>query len=182
MAADELKNLSGDDKWIRLLQERKILLGMPIGETEALQVVAGILYLDSEAKGSPISLYINSPGGAITMMMAICDTIQEAKSPVHTACIGQAFGAAGLILAIGEPGQRRILREGRVGIGPLYQGKRGQPPEDAKISQAFWKMLESALGDGASQVRRKAEKNDAWWDSEEALRLGFVDEIVDKLP
>ncbi|MGZ6976158.1 MAG: ATP-dependent Clp protease proteolytic subunit, partial [Acidimicrobiia bacterium] len=98
----------------KLLKERIILLGTPIDEHVANLIMAQLLHLESEDPDKDISLYINSPGGEITGLFAIYDTMKFIKPSVQTICIGQAASAAAVILAAGEQGKRFILPHARV--------------------------------------------------------------------
>src|SRR5437868_10719598 len=94
------------DIFSRLLKERIIFLGTPIDDTVANLIMAQLLHLESEDPDKDIHLYINSPGGSITSLFAIYDTMQYIKPDVATTCMGQAASAAAVILAAGAPGKR----------------------------------------------------------------------------
>jgi len=102
------------DLYSRLLSDRIIYLGTEIDDGVANAVIAQLLHLASEAPSTPISLYINSPGGSITAMLAIYDAMQFVSSPVETTCVGQAAWTAAVLLAGGEPGRRQMLPHARV--------------------------------------------------------------------
>ena len=91
-----------NDIFSRLLKERIIFLGTPIDDNVANLMIAQLLHLESEDPDKDISLYINSPGGEITGLFAIYDTMQFIKPDVSTICIGQAASAAAVILAAGD--------------------------------------------------------------------------------
>jgi len=97
------------DVWSRLLMERIVYLGTPIDDAVANWIIAQFLHLESEDPDKEISLYINSPGGEITALFAIYDTMQFIKSDVSTICIGQAASAAAVLLAAGTRGKRFVL-------------------------------------------------------------------------
>jgi len=102
------------DLYSRLLSERIVYLGTEIDDGVANAVIAQMLHLSSENPEIPMSLYINSPGGSITAMLAIYDAMQFVKPPVETVCVGQAAWTAAVLLAGGAPGRRAILPHGRV--------------------------------------------------------------------
>src|ERR1043165_1738382 len=102
------------DLYSRLLKERIIFLGTPIDDAIANLVCAQLLYLESEANDKEISLYINSPGGDITALFAIYDTLQFVNNEVSTFCYGQAASAAAVLLAAGTPGKRFALPHARI--------------------------------------------------------------------
>jgi ATP-dependent Clp endopeptidase proteolytic subunit ClpP len=102
------------DIYSRLLRERIVFLGSEIDDDVADLIVAELLFLDSVEPGQPISMYINSPGGASTAMFAIYDAMTSLGSDVATYCVGQAASAAAFLLAAGSPGMRHALENSRV--------------------------------------------------------------------
>src|SRR4026208_765632 len=102
------------DIYSRLLNERIIFLGTPIDDTVANPVVAARLHRGSGAPDKDIRLYINSPGGSVTALLAIYDTMQYVKPDVATTCMGQAASAAAVLLAAGAPGKRLGLPHSRI--------------------------------------------------------------------
>jgi ATP-dependent Clp protease proteolytic subunit ClpP (EC 3.4.21.92) len=93
------------DIYNRLYRERIIFLGQEIDDEIANQIVAVMLYLDSEDPGKDIYLYINSPGGAVHAGLAIYDTMQHIKSDVVTICVGLAASMGAFLLAGGTKGK-----------------------------------------------------------------------------
>ena len=114
------------DLYSRLLKERIIFLGTPIDDTIANLVCAQLLYLESENPDKEISLYINSPGGEITALFAIYDTMQFIKNDISTFCYGQAASAAAVLLAAGTKGKRFALPHARILLHQPYGGAAGQ--------------------------------------------------------
>ena len=102
------------DIWSRLLRDRIVFLGSALDDNVANLVVAQLLVLEGEDPERPIHLYINSPGGDMTALFAIHDTMQFLRAPVSTMCVGQAASAAAVLLAAGAPGQRFTLPNARV--------------------------------------------------------------------
>jgi ATP-dependent Clp protease protease subunit len=102
------------DIYSRLLGHRVIFLGRPVDSDTANLIVAQLIHLESEDPDKDVSVYINSPGGEMSSMMAIYDTMQHIRPEVMTACIGMAASAAALILASGAPGKRYVLPHARV--------------------------------------------------------------------
>ena len=117
------------DIYSRLLRERIIFLGDAIEDNVANLVIAQLLFLDAEDPERDISLYINSPGGAITSGLAIYDTMQYVRAPVSTICIGMAASMAAVLLAAGAPGKRYALPHGRIMIHQGSGGFRGNTPD-----------------------------------------------------
>ena len=91
-------------------------------------MIAQLLHLQSESQDSPIHLYINSPGGSITALLAVYDTIQYIKPTVATFCLGQAASAAAVLLAAGTPGNRHVLEHARVLLHQPSGGERAPRP------------------------------------------------------
>lgn len=102
------------DIYSRLLGDRIVFVGTPIDDGVANVVVAQMLHLAAAAPERDIQLYINSPGGSFTAMMAIYDTMQFVPSDVATLCVGQAASSAAILLAAGTPGKRAVLEHARV--------------------------------------------------------------------
>ncbi|MEV5972771.1 ATP-dependent Clp protease proteolytic subunit [Streptomyces sp. NPDC051921] len=119
------------DPYAKLLQERIVFLGTPIDETSANDVIAQFLHLDHAAPGQVISLYINSPGGSISAMTSIYDTIRTVSCEVETTCLGQAVGPAAVLLAAGSPGRRLALPGARIVLQQpaLDEPLQGQPSD-----------------------------------------------------
>src|SRR5919199_5440691 len=102
------------DIYSRLLKDRIIFLGTPIDDQVANLIMAQLLHLESEDPDKDINLYINSPGGDITGLFAIYDTMQYIKPDIMTVCLGQAASAAAVLLSAGTKGKRLALPNARV--------------------------------------------------------------------
>ena len=102
------------DPYSKLLSERVVFLGTAVDDTAANDILAQLLYLDYDKPERDISLYVNSPGGSLTAMMTIYDTMRVLRCDVRTVCLGQAASAAALLLAAGTPGKRMMLPNARV--------------------------------------------------------------------
>jgi ATP-dependent Clp protease protease subunit len=114
------------DPYSRLANDRIIFMGTPVDDTVANLIIAQLLILESEDPDKDVVMYINSPGGEITGLFAIYDTMQYIKPDVQTICIGQAASAAAVLLASGAPGKRFILPHARVLIHQPHGGASGQ--------------------------------------------------------
>ena len=114
------------DIYSRLLNERIIFLGTPIDDTVANLVMAQLLHLESEDPDKDIQLYINSPGGSVTALLAIYDTMQYVKPDVATTCMGQAASAAAVLLASGHRASASACPTRRVLIHQPSGGAEGQ--------------------------------------------------------
>jgi ATP-dependent Clp protease protease subunit len=168
----------------KLLKERIILLGTPIDEHVANLIMAQLLHLESEEPDKDISLYINSPGGEITGLFAIYDTMQFIKPNVQTICIGQAASAAAVILASGEPGKRFILPHARVLIHQPHGGAQGQAVDiqiQAKEIIRMRETLDEILAHHTGQTTEKVSQDtdrDFIMGANEAKEYGIVDEVI----
>jgi len=168
----------------KLLKERIILLGTPIDEHVANLIMAQLLHLESEEPDKDISLYINSPGGEITGLFAIYDTMKFIKPQVQTICIGQAASAAAVILAAGEPGKRFILPHARVLIHQPHGGAQGQAVDiqiQAKEITRMRETLDEILAHHTGQTVEKVSKDtdrDFIMGANEAKEYGIVDEVI----
>ncbi len=168
----------------KLLKERIILLGTPIDEHVANLIMAQLLHLESEDPDKDISLYINSPGGEITGLFAIYDTMQFIKPEVSTICIGQAASAAAVILAAGEHGKRFILPHSRVLIHQPHGGAQGQAVDiqiQAKEITRMRETLDEILAHHSGQTVEKVASDtdrDFIMGANEAKEYGIVDEVI----
>ena len=168
----------------KLLKERIIVLGTPIDEHVANVTMAQLLHLESEDPDKDISLYINSPGGEITGLFAIYDTMQFIRPDVSTICIGQAASAAAVILASGTKGKRYILPHSRVLIHQPHGGAQGQAVDiqiQAKEITRMRETLDEILAYHTGQTVEKVAKDtdrDFIMGAIEAKEYGIVDEVI----
>ena len=174
------------DIFSRLLRERIIFLTGPIDDQVASLICAQLLFLESENPEEPISLYINSPGGLVTAGLAMYDTIQYIKCPVHTVCIGQASSAGSLILASGKPGNRFALPHAKIMIHQPSGGFSGQASDIAlhakeilELKDRLNKIYVKHCSQKLSTVEDALDR-DNFMTAEEAKDWGLVDEIVQK--
>jgi ATP-dependent Clp protease protease subunit len=172
------------DLYSRLLKENIIFLATPIDDTIANLVVAQLLHLESEDADKDISLYINSPGGDITALFAIYDTMQYIKPDVTTLCFGQAASAAAVLLAAGKKGKRLALPRARIIIHQPYGQAIGQAADielAAKEIERMRTMLEEMLADHTGQPTDKIHRDtdrDFVMSAEEAKAYGIIDEVL----
>ena len=168
----------------KLLKERIILLGTAVDEHVANLIMAQLLHLESEDPDKDISLYINSPGGEITGLFAIYDTMQFVKPDISTICIGQAASAAAVILAAGENGKRFILPHARVLIHQPHGGAQGQAVDiqiQAKEITRMRETLDEILAHHCGQTVEKVATDtdrDFIMGANEAKEYGIVDEVI----
>jgi ATP-dependent Clp protease protease subunit len=169
----------------KLFEGRIVFLGTPIDDATANDVLAQLICLESVEPDRPISMYINSPGGSMTAMTAIYDTMQYIRPAVHTFCLGQAASAAAVLLAAGAPGHRSVVPNARVLIHqPSVEGIRGQASDleiqAAEISR-MRRAMEAALarhtGQSLDRIRADVER-DLFLTAEQAVEYGLADQIV----
>jgi ATP-dependent Clp protease protease subunit len=172
------------DIYSRLLKERIIFLGTPIDDTVANLMMAQLLHLESEDPDKDISIYINSPGGEITGLFAIYDTIQYIKPDVSTICIGQAASAAAVLLAAGTKGKRFVLPHSRILIHQPHGGASGQAVDIAIQAKEITRMRELLDNILAHHTGQSVEKiagdtdRDFIMSAIEAKEYGIIDEIL----
>lgn len=174
----------------RLYRERIIFLGRGINDGLANQIIAVMLYLDSEDPGKPIYLYINSPGGSVTAGMAIYDTMQHIKSEVVTICVGIAASMGAFLLAAGTKGKRLALPHSRIMIHQPLGGTQGRRQAtdieiEAKEILRIRDQLNQIMADRTSQSIEKIEKDtdrDYFMSAEEAREYGLIDKVIEERP
>lgn len=174
------------DIYSRLLKDRVVFLVGPIEENMANLVVAQMLFLESENSEKEISLYINSPGGAVTAGMAIYDTMQFIKPDVRTLCIGQAASMASLLLASGTKGKRHCLPHSTVMIHQVLGGFQGQGTDiqiHAKETQRVSDMLSTILSKHTGRMLEEINRDtnrDNFMPPEIAREYGIIDSVFEK--
>ena len=172
------------DIYSRLLKERIVFLVGPVNDAVASLVTAQLLFLESENPEEPISLYINSPGGLVTAGLAMYDTIQYIRCPVHTVCIGQASSAGSLILASGKSGHRYALPHAKIMIHQPSGGFSGQATdikihaeEILKTKKRLNEIYQKHTNISINEIE-KAMERDRFFDPEEALKFGLIDKVI----
>jgi ATP-dependent Clp protease protease subunit len=172
------------DIYSRLLKERIVFLGTPIDDTVANLVMAQLLHLESEDPDKDIHLYINSPGGEITALFAIYDTMQYIKPDVSTICMGQAASAAAVLLAAGAKGKRFALPHARILLHQPHGGAQGQAVDieiQAREILRYRKLLDEILARHTGQPLEKVSKDtdrDFILTAAEAKEYGIIDDVI----
>jgi ATP-dependent Clp protease protease subunit len=172
------------DIYSRLLKERIVFLGTPIDDNVGNLVMAQLLHLESEDPDKDINLYINSPGGVITSLFAIYDTMQFIKCDVATTVMGQAASAAAVLLLAGAAGKRFALPNSRVLLHQPHGGAEGQAVDieiQAKEITRSRQLLEQLIAHHTGQTIEKVSKDtdrDFILTADEAKAYGIVDEII----
>src|SRR5271155_1174732 len=176
------------DLYSRLLRERIIFLGTPIDDTIANLICAQMLFLESEDPDKDINLYINSPGGDITGLLAVYDTMKYIKPAVSTFCFGQAASAAAVLLGAGEKGKRFALPHARVLLHQPWGGVGGQASdieiqarEILRMKDMLNAMLAADTGQSVERVNKDTDR-DFIISAEEAVEYGLIDEVIASRP
>ena len=172
--------------YAKLFEERIIFLGTHVDDTSANDIMAQLLVLEGLDPDRDITMYINSPGGSFTSLMAIYDTMQYVRPDVRTVCLGQAASAAAVLLAAGAPGKRAALPNARVLIHqPATEGARGQVSDleiQAAEIQRMRTLMEETLarhtGRSAEQISEDTDR-DKILTAQEALEYGIIDQVFD---
>ena len=171
------------DIYSRLLSDRIVYLGTEIDDGVANVVVAQLLHLESEDSEREINVYINSPGGSVSAMFSIYDTMQFIAAPVATTCVGQAASAAAVLLAAGAAGRRSILPHGRVLLHqPSTQGQGTLPDlvlqarEIVRVRAQMEEVLSRHTGQPLERIRADTDR-DTVFPAEHAVAYGLVDEV-----
>ena len=176
------------DLYSRLLRERIIFLGTPIDDTIANLVCAQLLFLESEDPDKDINLYINSPGGDITGLLAVYDVMKYIKSDVSTFCFGQAASAAAVLLGAGAHGKRFALPHARVLLHQPWGGVGGQASdieiqarEILRMKDLLNSMLAHDTGQSEDRVNKDTDR-DFIMSAQEAVEYGLIDEVITARP
>lgn len=186
------------DIYSRLLRDRVIMLDTEVGDHTASLLVAQMLFLESENPDKDISLYINSPGGAVTAGLAIYDTMQFIKCDVQTIVMGSACSMGSFLAQAGAPGKRWVLPESRTMIHRVSSGTPGTRGsvhvqelqfEDSKRafeeSQRINKRLtelyvkHNTAGKTYDELY-EAMKFDTFLSAYDAVAYGLADKVIEK--
>jgi ATP-dependent Clp protease, protease subunit len=176
------------DLYSRLLSGRIVFLGTQVDDTSANLIMAQLIHLESEDPDKDISLYINSPGGSITALLGIYDTMRYIRPDVSTTCLGWAASAAAVILAAGATGKRYALPHSTVLLHQPHGGAQGQSADiDIQAREILRQravvneILASHTGQPVDRIARDTDR-DFILDAERALEYGLVDEILAERP
>jgi ATP-dependent Clp protease, protease subunit len=174
------------DIYSRLLANRIVFLGRAIDDDVANLIVAQLIHLESDNPDADISLYINSPGGDMTGLFAIHDTMQYINPDVATICVGQACSAAAVLLAAGTPGKRSALPNARVLIHQPHGGAQGQSidmelavKEMVEMRERMVDILTTATGQPRDKIATDIDR-DYTVRGEDAVAYGLVDHVIER--
>lgn len=173
------------DIYSRLLSDRIVYIGTEIDDGVANVVIAQLLHLEAENSDVQINLYLNSPGGSVTSMLGIYDTMQFVRAPVATTCIGQAASSAAVLLAAGAPGRRSVLPRSRVILHQPSGGGQGTLPdlavqakEIARLRGTMEEVLASHTGQSLERLREDTDR-DLILDAPSAVAYGLADSVLE---
>ncbi len=173
------------DIYSRLLTDRIVYIGTEIDDGVANVVIAQLLHLESESPESPINLYLNSPGGSVTSMLAIYDTLQFIQPQVATTCVGQAASSAAVLLAAGAEGRRQVLPHARVILHQPSGGGQGTLPDLAvhakeivRLRGEMEEILSLHTGQTVERLREDTDR-DLILSAEQAVAYGVADAVLD---
>jgi len=172
------------DIYSRLLKERIVFLGTPVDDNVGNLIMAQLLHLESEDAEKDINLYINSPGGDITALFAIYDTMQYVKCDVSTTVMGQAASAAAVLALAGAKGKRFALPHSRILLHQPHGGAQGQAVDieiQAREIIRYRQLLDQLISEHTGQPLEKVGKDtdrDYILTAEEAVAYGIIDEVI----
>ena len=172
------------DIYSRLLKERIIFLGTPIDDQIANLVVAELLHLESEEPDKDISIYINSPGGAVYAGLTIYDAMQFVKPDIQTTCVGIAMSMGALLLAGGTKGKRMALPNAKILLHQLSGGFEGQATDieiQAREVINVKRRLEEIIAEHTGQPLERVSKDmerDYFMTAEQAREYGIIDRVI----
>jgi ATP-dependent Clp protease protease subunit len=174
------------DIYSRLLKDRIIFLGEAIDDHIASLVIAQFLFLEAEDPDKDIFLYINSPGGVVTSGLAIYDTMQYIKCDVATICLGQAASMGSLLLTAGAAGKRSALPNARIMLHQPSAGFQGQASdieiharEIINVKKRLNQIYSKHCKKDVSLIEKDMDR-DNFMTSEEALKYGIIDKVIER--
>jgi len=174
------------DIYSRLLKDRIIFLGEPIGDHTANIVIAQLLFLAAADKDKEIKFYINSPGGSVSSGLAIYDTMQYIKPDVSTICVGLAASMGAFLLAAGAKGKRFALPNSEIMIHQIMGGIEGQATDIKigaerilKLKDRLNNILAGHTGQKLATIEHDTDR-DNFMSAEEAKKYGIIDKIITK--
>lgn len=179
-------NVAQMDVFSRLMMDRIIFLGTQVDDYTANVIQAQLLYLDSADPGKDVSIYVNSPGGSVYAVLGIYDTMQYIQSDVSTICTGMAASMAAVLLVAGQKGKRFALKHSRVMIHQPMGGIQGQASdieitsrEILKLKKELYTIISEHSGQPYDKVYADSDR-DYWMTSDEALKYGMIDKVLEK--
>jgi ATP-dependent Clp protease protease subunit len=177
------------DIYSRLLKDRIIFIGGSVDDAQANVVVAQMLFLSNEDPKADISLYINSPGGAVSAGLAIFDTMQFIRCDVATYCVGLAASMGAVLLCGGAKGKRYVLPNSRLLLhqpllGGIMEGSATdlaiEAEEIIRLRKRLYEIVSGCTGKPVENVEKDCDRN-LWLDAQQALDYGLADKILERI-
>jgi ATP-dependent Clp protease protease subunit len=175
------------DIYSRLLEDRIVFIGSPIGDGLANSVIAQLLYLQKADKTRDIHVYLNTPGGSVSAGLAIYDTLQYVSCPVETVCVGMAASMGAVLLAAGTAGKRFALPHARIMLHQPWGGVQGtaadveiEAEEILEARAILTRILAKHTGRTVEQLERETDRN-KYMSAHQAREYGVIDEVVESL-
>jgi ATP-dependent Clp protease protease subunit len=175
------------DIYSRLLEDRIVFIGAPIGDGLANSIIAQLLFLQKADKARDIHVYVNSPGGSVSAGLAIYDTMQYVSCPVETVCVGMAASMAAVLLAAGSPGKRYALPHARIMLHQPWGGAQGtaadvaiEAEEILEAKSILSRIIAKHTGRTVEQVDRETDRN-KYMSAPQAREYGVIDEVVESM-
>lgn len=179
-------NIAQMDVFSRLMMDRIIFLGVPIGDDAANIIQAQLLFLESQDPTRDITLYLNTPGGSVSAGLGIYDTMQLVECNISTICTGMAASMGAVLLTAGTKGKRQALKHSRVMIHQPMGGAEGQASdieitarEIIRLKRELYEILAHHSGKNLKQIEKDADR-DYWLTSAQAVEYGLIDGIITK--
>ena len=178
------------DIYSRLLKDRIIFLGGPVDDEKASVIVAQMLFLSNADPKSDVHFYINSPGGSVSAVMAVFDTMQRMRCDVATYCVGMAADVSAVLLLGGRKGKRYLLPNARVLlhqplIGGVIEGSATdlaiEAEEIVRTRQRLYEIIAAGTGRELATIEKDCDRN-KWLDAHEAIEYGIADTILERVP
>lgn len=178
------------DIYSRLLKDRIIFLGGPVDDETASLIVAQMLFLSNTDPKSDVHFYINSPGGSVSAVLAVFDTMQYMRCDVATYCVGIAAGMSAVLLLGGRRGKRHVLPNARVllhqpRIGGVTEGSATdlaiEAEEIVRTRQRLYEIIAAGTGREVATIEKDCDRN-KWLDAHEAIDYGIADTMLERVP
>ena len=179
--------LLDDELTRRLMLQRIVVLGEALDEGNGNRLMHQLLLLSAEDKRTDISLWINSPGGSVSAMLAIHDVMRLIPNDVSTLAMGMAASAGQFLLSAGTPGKRYalphsriLLHQGSAGIGGTAMDIEIQAQDLRHTRDTVIALIASHTGQSVETIERDSRR-DRWFSAPDARDYGFVDRVVTTL-
>lgn len=178
------------DIYSRLLKDRIIFLGGPVDDETASLIVAQMLFLSNTDPKSDVHFYINSPGGSVSAVLAVFDTMQYMRCDVATYCVGMAAGMSAVLLLGGRRGKRHVLPNARVllhqpRISGVTEGSATdlaiEAEEIVRTRQRLYEIIAAGTGRELATIEKDCDRN-KWLDAHEAIDYGIADTMLERVP